>query len=342
VLFNLDKAKTAIRQTDFAVLVEGQMDCIRAYMNGVQPVIATSGTAFTEAQVRLLGRFTKRVVVNFDPDTAGANAAEKSLSLLTEEEFEVKIVTLEDGLDPDRYIRERGTEAYLAALRGARPHADYLIDRARRLYPQATPDAKVKAVNFLLPHIRRLPNAIQRDAFVNDAAQKLNIDGALLKQEVRKAAASRIESIRTLRMPEADMNERALIQALVRPAGDAAREHAAVEIGTHPEWVEGLATGSLLESLAQMPAGVTPLDAAANEHERATVAKVLQEETSEEGDALLLKVHGALHTLYKRWIERRRRELRDLIAEAERQGDRAALEMLQNEDLALSRTLRTL
>ena len=73
-------------------------------------MLATSGTAFTEHQVRLLKRYTTRVVVNFDPDTAGANAAEKSIALLTEEGFEVKVVTLEGGLDPDRYIRERGVQ----------------------------------------------------------------------------------------------------------------------------------------------------------------------------------------------------------------------------------------
>jgi DNA primase len=163
VLFNLDKAKTGIRSNDFALLVEGQMDCISVFMAGVQNVIATSGTAFTEAQVRLLGRFTKNVIVNFDPDTAGAMAAEKSIALLTEEDFVVKIVTLEGGLDPDRFIRERGLPAYLDALRAARRHSDHLIDRARQLFPARTADAKVKSLNFLLPHIRRMPNALQRE-----------------------------------------------------------------------------------------------------------------------------------------------------------------------------------
>ncbi len=171
VLFNLDKAKAAIRSNDFVVLVEGQMDCISAYMAGIHNVLATSGTAFTEMQVRLLSRFTKRVVVNFDPDTAGANAAEKSIALLTEEDFEVKVIALEGGLDPDRYIRENGIEAYMAALRTAKRHSDYLIERARQLFPARTAEAKVKAVNFLLPHIRRMPNPIQRSDFTDNAAQ---------------------------------------------------------------------------------------------------------------------------------------------------------------------------
>ncbi len=130
VLFNLDKAKGEMRKSDFAVLVEGQMDCISVYMAGIRNVLAISGTAFTETQVRLLGRFTKRVIVNFDPDTAGATAAEKSIALLTEEDFDVKLVTLEGGLDPDRFVREKGIQAYGAcAARGQAPLG--LPDRSR-------------------------------------------------------------------------------------------------------------------------------------------------------------------------------------------------------------------
>ena len=97
-----------IRQAGFALLVEGQMDCISVFLRGIQNVIATSGTAFTEQQVALLRRHTSNVVVNFDPDAAGANAAEKSIALLTEEGFTIKIVTLEGGLDPDRLYPRAG------------------------------------------------------------------------------------------------------------------------------------------------------------------------------------------------------------------------------------------
>jgi DNA primase len=143
VLFNLDKARTAIRQAEFALLVEGQMDCISVYLRGIQNVIATSGTAFTEQQVALLRRHTSNVLVNFDPDQAGSNAAEKSIALLTEEGFTIKLITLEGGLDPDRFIRERGVEEYVAAIRGARSQADYLIARARQLFPGTSAEQKL-------------------------------------------------------------------------------------------------------------------------------------------------------------------------------------------------------
>ena len=213
MLFNLDKAQSAIRQFEFALLVEGQMDCISVFLRGIQNVIATSGTAFTEQQVALLRRHTSQVVVNFDPDAAGANAAEKSIALLTEEGFTIKIVTLDGGLDPDRYIRERGVEAYTAAMRGARRQADYLIERARQMFPGASAEQKVKAMNFLLPHIRRMPEKLARDQFAADAAQKLGIDSAVLREELRQAALRRRDHIETRATALTEV-ERVLLRAL--------------------------------------------------------------------------------------------------------------------------------
>ncbi|MFC5863487.1 DNA primase [Acidicapsa dinghuensis] len=195
VLFNLDKAKAAMRAMEFALLVEGQMDCISVYMRGIQNVIATSGTAFTEQQVALLRRQTTNAVVNFDPDLAGSNAAEKSIALLTEEGFSIRIITLDGGLDPDRFVRERGVEAYVAAIKGARSQADYLIERARAEYPGSNSADKINAMNYLLPHIRRIPHKLERDQFAHDAAQKLGIDSALLREELRQAALKRQDHI---------------------------------------------------------------------------------------------------------------------------------------------------
>ena len=342
VLFNLDKAKAPIRQQDYALLVEGQMDCIRVFTSGIQPVIATSGTAFTEHQVRLLSRFTRRVVVNFDPDTAGANAAEKSLALLTEAEFEVRIVTLEGGLDPDRFVQERGIAAYAEALRSARPHADYLIERARALYPQRTAEAKVKAVNFLLPHMRRLPSAIQRTQFVEDAAQKLGIDSSLLRQELQHAATNRLESVRATAADSMSETERILLRALVLPETDRARQRAASEIVAHPEWLDGMAAGELIERLAGGAVPDNPLDAAPDDRSRELLARLLNEDQVSDPAMLSVEVGNVLHTLERRRLQRRQRELRSTIAEAERRGDGAMVGQLVAESVEVNRALRTL
>jgi DNA primase len=340
VLFNLDKAKAEMRKSDFAVLVEGQMDCISVYMAGIHNVLAVSGTAFTETQVRLLGRFTKRVIVNFDPDTAGATATEKSIALLTEEDFNIKVVSLEGGLDPDRFVREHGIAAYGAALRGAKRYSDYLIDRARQLFPARTAEAKVSSVNFLLPHIRRMPNALHRGEFINDAAQKLGIDSALLLQEVKMAAAQRTASIPAHRSEPITETERTLLRALVLPESDPARALAASSLAANPASYADLATADLLDALAHSPAPPNPLDAASNEESRAHLVLALDHSPRSTDPPLTQQVEGALHTLEHRRLERRQRELRSQIAEADRRGDQPMLAQLLADKLAIDRQLR--
>jgi len=341
VLFNLDKAKTSIREIDIALLVEGQMDCISAYMAGVRNVLATSGTALTEMQVRLLGRFTKNVVVNFDPDTAGANAAEKSIDLFIEEGFTIKVATLEDGLDPDRYIRERGVQAYIAAIRSARRHSEYLIDRARQLFPARTPESKVKAVNFLLPHIRRSPSRITRDEFAAEAAQKLDIDSAIMRQELRQAATQRSASIRATAADPVSENEKRLLRALVLPEANPARRLAASALVESPHWLEGLAAESLLESLANSPVEGNPLDAAPDDDGRKILAAALFG-LGADTDPTPDDVTEALHGLERRRLERRQRELRTLMAEADRRADAAMLRQLMQEKIDIERSLKSL
>jgi DNA primase len=349
ILFNLDKAKADMRAHDFALLVEGQMDCISVYMAGIRNVLATSGTAFTEMQVRLLGRFTRRVVVNFDPDTAGAAAAERSISLLTEEGFEVKVIALEGGLDPDRFVREQGIQAYMAALRTAKRHSDYLIDRARTLFPGRTADAKVKAMNFLLPHIRRMPSGITRAEFADDAAQKLGIDSAELRQELKQAAAQKLASVRQHRPEPASEIERVLLRALVLPETDPTRQRAAAGLAEHPEWYEALPAAPVFEALVHAPAPDNPLDAAPDTTSRAILAEVLasaadpaQEPGRNSPQPPAQQVENAFRTLRRRHLERRQRELRAGIAEAERRGDQPMVDTLLLEKVRISRALREL
>ena len=339
VLFNLDKAKTAIRQAEFALLVEGQMDCISVFLRGIQNVIATSGTAFTEQQVALLRRHTTNIVVNFDPDTAGANAAEKSIALLTEEGFTIKIVTLDGGLDPDRFIRERGVEAYTQAVRGARRQSDYLIERARQEFPGASAEQKLKAMNYLLPHIRRMPERLARDQFAGDAAQKLGIDSAVLREELRQAALKRRDHIevKAARLTEV---ERVLLRALAitDPENELPRRHAVQAVSTQTAWFEHLGTFTALQALAGRQA-IDPMDVVENPAQRALLAEVLLAETKPPAESEVL---SAIQELQERAIVNRLRDLRTLIAEAERRGDFTEVALLTQQKLDLDRALRHL
>jgi DNA primase len=339
VLFNLDKAKSAIRTVGFALLVEGQMDCISVFLRGIQNVIATSGTAFTEQQVAILRRHTANVIVNFDPDAAGANAAEKSISLLTEEGFTIKLVTLDGGLDPDRFIRERGVDAYKEAIRGARRQSDYLIARAMVQFPGASAEQKVKALNFLLPHIRRMPEKLARDQFAADAAQKLGIDSAVLREELRQAALRRRDRVEARPTALTEV-ERVLLRALAitDPEGEAARRVAAQAVIDQPAWFEHLGAFPAMQALAVRAAN-DPMDVVEAPAQRALLAEaLLGENRPPEED----EVASALQEVQERAMEARLRDLRTQIAEAERRGDYAELAVLTQQKLDLDRALRGL
>jgi DNA primase len=339
VLFNLDKAKSAIRQAGYALLVEGQMDCISLFLRGIQHVIATSGTAFTEQQVAILRRHTQNVVVNFDPDAAGANAAEKSIALLTEEGFNLKLVTLDGGLDPDRFIRERGVEAYTQAVMGARRQSDYLIERARQMYPGATAEQKVKAMNYLLPHIRRIPQKLVRDQFAMDAAQKLGIDSAVLREELRQAALKRREHIE-VRSTALTEVERVLLRALAitDPENEEARRTAADAVTRQPQWFEGLAVAASLAALAERGSR-DPMDAVGDPGQKALLAEALLAEKEPPSPETVV---STIVSLQQRRIEAELREVRAQIAESERRGDFAELAILTQRKLQLDRALRQL
>jgi DNA primase len=319
VLFNLDKAKEWIRK-EYAILVEGQMDCISVFAAGFQNVIASSGTAFTDAQAKLLGRFTKNVIVNFDPDTAGANATERTLGLLVEEDFQIKVLRLEEGYDPDLFIRRNGKDAYLQALRHSQRYFDYLIDRARGQFPVRSAEGKVKAVNYLLPHIQRVPSRMVRDGLAQEMAQKLGIDSALLRQELKHVAVARSAAVvKTPAEAQITDAERILIRALASgselreseerfSARDGAEEEfdparqarfALQEDRLH----EGIATESLIEALLSAGAEVgDPLSLPLSEADRRLLAAILMNEDEE---LTAERLEGAVKALRRKSIRRR-------------------------------------
>src|SRR3954471_3867896 len=283
VLFNLDKAKEAIRQLGYSILVEGQMDCISVFNAGFHNVIASSGTAFTAAQAALLGRFSKNVIVNFDPDTAGAKATERTLALLVEEEFDIRVLTLETGLDPDLYVRRKGKDAYAAALRNSQKYFDYLIERARQQFPVRSAEGKHKALNYLLPHVQRVPSRIVRDELAEEIAQKLSIDSAVLRQELKHAASSR-KTTNVKAAPQSSVTdaEKILLRALASGHQFQAEEYSSDRDGadeafdparqaryllTSERLHVGLGTESLMEALLAAE-NAEPLEVAGSDVER--------------------------------------------------------------------------
>ena len=355
VLFNLDLAKEWIKKFDYAILVEGQMDCISVYAAGFHNVIASSGTAFTELQAKLLGRFSKNAVVNFDPDTAGAKATERTLGLLVEEEFQIKVLTLDQGFDPDLYIRRKGKDAYGEALRHSQKYFDYLIERARALFPLRSAEGKVKAVNYLLPHIQRIPSRIVRDELAHEIAQKLQIDSSVLRQELRHAASTRsTAAVKAPPQSQVTEAEKVLIRALasarqIQPN----QEHLSARDGAEEEFDparqaayvlanegvhRGLSTESLAESLLNAPADAADvLQIPASESERRLLATILIHEEEELTPEVL---EAAVRALRRIHLKREQERVQQQLKKPDVAADRERLKQLLCELENLSRALR--
>ena len=353
VLFNLDQAKEAIRKLNYAILVEGQMDCISVYAGGFHNVIASSGTAFTELQARLLGRFSKNVVVNFDPDTAGAKATERTLGLLVEEEFQIKVLTLEPGFDPDLFIRRKGKDVYGEALKHSQGYFAYLIERAQSQFPIRSAEGKVKALNHLLPHIQRVPSRIVRDELAREISQKLGIDSAVLRQELKHAAANR--STASVKAPiEAQVTdaEKLLIRALTSASEIqtseerfSAREGAEEEFDparqayfvlTNERLHIGLATESLIEALLNSAAESTDvMELPLPDSDRNLLAAILMKEDEE---LTAQRLDGAVRALRRIHLRRKLEQIQRRL-QATRNQEPGQLQALLEEKLRLKRAL---
>lgn len=194
-LFGLSHARDAIRQRGYAILVEGYLDFLIPFQAGIRNIVASLGTALTENQVRLLGRYARRIVVNFDPDSAGVAATKRSLELLLTEAFKVNVLTLPDNLDPDEYIRASGSEGYLKLLKGSQPFLDYIVDQAISSNDQTRPTGKVETINAILPYLRLVKDRIERAEHFERIADRLKIDSRLIREEFKKAVETRLERV---------------------------------------------------------------------------------------------------------------------------------------------------
>jgi DNA primase len=305
VLYHLDRAKEALRRSDFAVLVEGYMDAIAVARAGISNVVASCGTSLAEPQIKLLARFTRRVIVNYDPDTAGQTATERSISLLLEQDFEVRVLALPGKADPDKFIREQGAAAYVKVLKEAPPYVDYLIARARRM-DLTSGEGKLRAVNFLLPYVQKIPNRILRSEWATRIAQQLRLDEPVLRAALSKAAAERRSEVKT--KPEligraAKPVERRLIRMLAE--GEGFRHELAQRLQESQLYL-GLETERVLAALVTanlsgQPVQASEVAATLEERDRRMLFEILFEESS---DLTWEEAESCVEALHHRRAER--------------------------------------
>ena len=318
-LYGLDLAKEAIRKKQFAIVVEGYLDAAALLQAGIENVVASLGTAFTASQARLLGRYCNSVVFSYDGDAAGAKATERSLDLLLSRGFDVRVVELPEGLDPDDTIRQHGADVYKQLVQDAPEYLEFIIRREAGRPGLDRIENKVAAANAVLPHLAKLEGAIERGAWTARLADALRIDHDLVLQELRAAVKTARPAIRqrvaSSRLPREA--EARLISLLLKSEADRER------------WVEGEWDLAELEGtdvvpivrvivdLARRGARVDHpgvLEALDDESDRDLLTRIAFREEPEEGPSM----DDCLAAFRKQTLKREGKELRRQIGDLQR------------------------
>ena len=347
-LFGLNLTRDEIRRQGFAILVEGFLDLIVPYQFGVRNVVASLGTALTPDQVKLLSRFARKVVVNYDGDRAGIQAAKKAIEILLAEDLEVKLLVLPDNADPDEYIRKFGVTEYQKQRAQAQPHIQFVIESALRDRNLHRPAEKAEAVEEVLPYIRAVKSRIQKREYFDMAMDALGIDRENVNtsawrrelwQIVRDNRNVRPSTVQTLtRRSEATAAEQRLLGLLFADA-NLRRE---VLPMLKEEDYEDLATAPLFKALFELEreGAAIDFDNLSRKTEGDTFAEkmipIVLMNSSLHGSNEHYEAEQCVSTFRLMKVEQRIEELRRELAIAEREQDSEKVSKLSAEQIQLS------
>ena len=259
-LYGLHLTKAAVRRLGYAVMVEGYFDLAQALQAGVTPLVATCGTAVTQQQGRLLKRFAAKVILSFDPDTAGQSAAARSGELLVGEGFQVNVALLAPGEDPDAFIQTHGGAQYMEKLRTSQPYLEYVLDRASARRDFSRDEQRRAFLTDMLGVAARIPDAAARDQFADRLAHKARIMEDVVRAEIRRAAVARrttFDERDRISLGTVTPAEKGLIWATMRDTAAAQ----SVLAGMDKEDFSNLTTGAVLQvarTLADWPVEAVP------------------------------------------------------------------------------------
>jgi DNA primase len=255
-LYGLNLTKGDVRKANMSLIVEGYFDFAQIYQAGGLPVVASCGTALTPQQVQMLRRFAPKAVLCYDPDRAGQTAAERSSELLVGEGFDVNVLRLPDGEDPDTFMQKRGRAAFVAQLKQSRPYLEFLLDRAASEHDLTRDDSRRDFLKKMLGVASRIPDPAVRDQFADRLAHKARVTEEVVRAEIRKAAAARKTELPAERLPSLTTKvrgaERGLLWTLVHDPAAAMPWVAQLEI----EDIKGLSTANILRTAQELKVSV--------------------------------------------------------------------------------------
>lgn len=357
-LYGLFQSKDEIRKKKYAILVEGYLDLIALYQFGVTNCVASLGTAFTEMQARLLGRFAKKVVVNYDGDKAGVKAARRAIEILLAEDFEIKVLVLPDGTDPDDYIRANGFKAYKDQHKTrATTYLQFVLETAVQDRNLSVPKQKAEAIEDVMPVLSAIGNPIQKRDSFDQAMSFFRVDDAILKRDLWKSVklGARIETdtvkqqVARATASKMTIAESRLLELLIYD--DELREIILPQLEETD--YETLATASVFKALLElqktsMPITLESLLSLVESDETASdfvPVLMMSEPPREIGDAIDEVLHDAencVFTLRSMAISNRILEISQDLILAEQSGNSEILNHLVAKQIELARMKRDL
>src|SRR5882762_2720830 len=346
-LYGLNLTRDEIRRQGFAILVEGYLDLIMPYQIGVRNVVASLGTALTPEQPKLIARFARKVVVNYDGDRAGVQAAKRAIETILAEDLEVKVLVLPDNADPDDFIRKYGAAEYQKRRGEAQPHIQFVIDQAVRDRNLHSPADKAAAVEEALPFVRAVRSRIQKREYFDITMDALRVQPEQrreLWQRIRIGASTDAASVQELvkRSPtnRPTPTEEKLLALLL--ANEELRKIMLPRLELTD--YEGLATAAIFRAVISLgkedrEIGFDSLSQATADDPQASelLARLMMTESAESFDEILAAADSCLNALRLMKWDRRIDELRSEIAEAERAADSEKLDRLAMEQLDLKK-----
>lgn len=339
-LYGLNFSKADLRKARFSLIVEGYFDFAQVYQAGGLPVVATCGTALTPLQAQTLRRFAAKALLCYDPDRAGQTAAERSSELLVAEGFDVNVVRLPDGEDPDNFIQKRGREAFVGQMRNSRPYLEFLLDRAAAEHDLARDDSRREFLKKMLGVAARIPDPAVRDQFADRLAHKAKVTEEVVRAEIRKAAASRKTELPAERLPSLMTRvlgaEKGLLWSLMHDPAATLPWLAHLE----PEDLQGLSTARILSTALEIgPANPEATPNGLMERLNTAEAELLAAMAAE-ASAPVFRPDVCVQSLKRRRLEREQAEVQREIDRLQAQGDKGpAVNELLRRKLAVQRAL---
>lgn len=350
-LYGLFQAKDEIRKRQFAILVEGYLDLIALAQFGINNAAASLGTAFTDDQAKLLGRFTKRVVINYDGDKAGISAARRAIEHLLPQDFDVKVLVLPDGQDPDDFVRQNGTESYNQARGTADTFLAFTLKNAISGKNLNNARQKAEAIESIAPVIAAIRNNIQRRESFNQAMEYFRIDDPSLKNDIWRSIAGLrtadsytvAKSISRSVRPKITVSERLLLELLMHDPP--LRELIVPQIETSD--YDELATAeiySIITSGSSLEIENFVEHLGDDEELLDTLRQILQtkprREADEAIDEVMIEAENCVISLRKMAIERRISDISREAALAAQEGDSARSQELALQQFELEKIAR--